>query len=559
MTKYLDFSTPALSHASDLASEFDLKNHGLEHLDQVYWNLPIPALYEEAISRGEGHMTEGGPLLVYTGKWTARAAEDKYIVKEQETRDKIWWGQYNRPMNPEKFDGMVSRLQAFFQGKQLFVQDCYVGADPHYRMPIRVITDQAWQSLFARTMFIPLNTIDEYKKHVPGFTLIASPSFKVDPRIEGTRSETAIAINYTRRLAIVAGSSYGGEIKKSIFTIMNFLLPLQNIMTMHCSANVGEKGDVALFFGLSGTGKTALSADPKRKLIGDDEHGWSDEGVFNFEGGCYAKVIRLSAEFEPQIWACTRRFGTILENVVYDPCSRKIDLNDDQFTENTRASYPLNFIPNAMEEKMSRTHPRNVIFLTCDATGVLPPIARLDRDHAMYHFISGYTSKIAGTEIGLGIEPKITFSACFGAPFMVHHPFLYAKLLSEKIEKHHTKCWLVNTGWVGGKFGVGKRISIHHTRNMLNAVLEGKLDNVEYREDRIFGFDVPLTCPDVPPDVLDPSAAWENKKEYWMKYDALAARFVENFKLFVNDCAPEVVAAGPKRLSQNEIEELARE
>jgi len=330
-------------------------------------------------------------------------------------------------------------------------------------------------------------------------------------------------------------------------------------MTMHCSANVGEKGDVALFFGLSGTGKTALSADPKRKLIGDDEHGWSDEGVFNFEGGCYAKVIRLSAEFEPQIWACTRRFGTILENVVYDPCSRKIDLNDDKFTENTRASYPLNFIPNAMEEKMSRTHPRNVIFLTCDATGVLPPIARLDRDHAMYHFISGYTSKIAGTEIGLGIEPKITFSACFGAPFMVHHPFLYAKLLSEKIEKHRTRCWLVNTGWVGGKFGVGKRISIHHTRNMLNAVLEGKLDKVEYREDRIFGFDVPLTCPGVPPDVLDPSTAWGNKKEYWMKYDALAARFVENFKLFAKDCAPKVLAAGPKRLSKKEIDELTRE
>jgi len=558
MTKYHEFPTPALNHASDLASEFDLKNHGLDYLDQVYWNLPTPALYEEAISRGEGHLTEGGPLLVYTGKWTARAAEDKYIVKEQETQDKIWWGQYNRPMNPENFDKMVSRLQAFLQGKQLFVQDCYVGADPHYRMPIRVITDQAWQSLFARTMFIPLNTIDEYKKHVPAFTLIASPSFKVDPRIEGTRSETAIAINYAQRLAIVVGSSYGGEIKKSIFTIMNFLLPLQNIMAMHCSANVGEKGDVALFFGLSGTGKTALSADPKRKLIGDDEHGWSDEGVFNFEGGCYAKVIRLSAEFEPQIWACTRRFGTILENVVYDPSSRKIDLNDDKFTENTRASYPLNFIPNALEEKMTRTHPRNVIFLTCDASGVLPPIARLDRDHAMYHFISGYTSKIAGTEIGLGIEPKITFSACFGAPFMVHHPFLYAKLLSDKIEKHGVRCWLVNTGWVGGKFGVGKRISIHHTRNMLHAVLGGKLANVAYREDRLFGFDVPLTCPDVPPDVLKPSTAWGNKKEYWMKYDALAERFVENFKLFAKDCAPEVVAAGPKRLSKKEIEEWAR-
>lgn len=558
MTKYLEFPTPALKHAKELASDFKLENHGLVRLDEVYWNLPTPALYEEAVFRGEGHLTEGGPLLVYTGKWTARAAADKYVVREHTTEDKIWWGEYNRPMTPEKFDGIRSRLLAFFQGEELFVQDCYVGADPNYSMPIRVITDKAWQSLFARNMFIPINDLGEYKRHVPEFTLIASPSFRVDPRIDGTASDTAIVINFAQRLAIVAASSYGGEIKKSIFTVMNFLLPLQNVMAMHCSANVGKKGDVALFFGLSGTGKTTLSADPKRKLIGDDEHGWSDEGVFNFEGGCYAKVIRLSSEFEPQIWACTRRFGTILENVVYDPSSRKIDLDDEKFTENTRASYPLNFIPNAMEEKMARSHPQNVIFLTCDASGVLPPIARLDRDHAMYHFISGYTSKIAGTEIGLGIEPEITFSACFGAPFMVHHPFYYAKLLSDKIIKHSARCWLVNTGWVGGKFGVGKRISIHHTRNMLNAALEGKLDKVEYRKDRLFGFDIPLTCPDVPPDVLKPSTAWGNKKEYWMKYDALASRFIENFKLFAKNCPPEVVAAGPKRLKKEEIEELAR-
>ncbi len=550
MTKYLEFPTPALSHAKELASDFKLKNHGLEYLDTVYWNLPTPALYEEAVFRGEAHMTVGGPLLVYTGKWTARAAADKYIVKEPTTEDKIWWGQYNRPMTAEKFDGMIARLQAFLQGEELFVQDCYVGADPDYRMPIRIITDKAWQSLFARNMFIPLKGRDECKTHVPEFTVIASPSFKVDPRVDGTRTETAIVINFGQRLAVVAGSSYGGEIKKSIFTVLNFLLPLQNVMSMHCSANVGEKGDAALFFGLSGTGKTTLSADPGRKLIGDDEHGWSDEGVFNFEGGCYAKVIFLSAEHEPQIYACTRRFGTILENVVYDPASRHIDLDDDKFTENTRASYPLEFIPNAMPEKMVRSHPKNVIFLTCDAQGVLPPIARLDRDHAMYHFISGYTSKIAGTEIGLGIEPEITFSACFGAPFMVHHPFRYAKLLSDKIVKHGASCWLVNTGWVGGKFGVGKRISIRHTRNMLNAVLEGKLDNVEYRKDKLFGFDVPLTCPEVPDDVFDPANAWGNKKEYWQKYDAMASRFIENFKLFARDCPPEVLAAGPKRLKE---------
>jgi phosphoenolpyruvate carboxykinase (ATP) len=325
-------------------------------------------------------------------------------------------------------------------------------------------------------------------------------------------------------------------------------MPLQDVMAMHCSANVGEKGDVALFFGLSGTGKTTLSADPRRKLIGDDEHGWSDESVFNFEGGCYAKVIRLSAEHEPEIYGCTRKFGTILENVVYDPTTRRADLDDDRTTENTRASYPLDFIPNALAEKMSPTHPKDVIFLTCDASGVLPPIARLDMNQAMYHFISGYTSKIAGTEMGLGIEPEITFSACFGGPFMVHHPFYYADLLRQKMEKQGSKCWLVNTGWVGGKFGVGKRISIRHTRNMLNAVLDGKIDKVKFRKDKLFGFDVPITCPDVPEDVLEPSNAWGNKQEYWMKYDALAARYMENFKLFAEGCSRQVIDAGPKRL-----------
>ncbi len=319
---------------------------------------------------------------------------------------------------------------------------------------------------------------------------------------------------------------------------------------MHCSANVGAAGDAALFFGLSGTGKTTLSADPKRKLIGDDEHGWSDDGVFNFEGGCYAKVIRLSAEHEPQIYACTHRFGTILENVVYDPTTRKIDLNDDRLTENTRCSYPLEFIPNVVPEKLTRTHPKNVIFLTCDASGVLPPIARLNPAQAMYHFISGYTSKIAGTEIGLGIEPQITFSTCFGAPFMVHHPSVYAELLKQKMAKHGVTCWLVNTGWTGGSFGVGKRISIRHTRNLLNAALDGQLQKVEYRKDKLFGFDVPTACPDVPQDVLDPSSTWGNKDEYWKKYDALAARFIENFKLFSSGCAEEVIKAGPQRLNQ---------
>ena len=548
MSKYLKFETPAQKQAGDLKSVYGLQNHGLVHLERVYWNLPEAALYEESVFRNEGKIVHGGPLLVHTGKWTARAANEKYFVKEPTTEDKIDWGEYNRPMTAEKFDGIFSRLQAFLQGEELFVQDVNVGADPDFQIPIRIITDTAWQSLFARNMFLTLRTLEQYKTHIPDFTLIASPSFKLDPRVDGTNSETAIVIDFSKRLAIVANSSYGGEVKKSIFTIMNFLMPLQDIMSMHCSANVGKKDDVALFFGLSGTGKTTLSADPNRKLIGDDEHGWSDESVFNYEGGCYAKVIRLSAENEPEIYACTRRFGTILENVVFDHTSRKIDLDDEQVTENTRASYPLDFIPNSIPEKMVKSHPKNVIFLTCDAQGVMPPIARLDMNQAIYHFISGYTSKIAGTELGLGIEPEITFSACFGAPFMVHHPYLYADLLRKKIEKHGAKVWLVNTGWVGGKFGVGKRISIRHTRNMLNAVLDGELDNVKYRKDKLFNFDIPLTCPDVPADVLDPENAWGNKKEYWMKYDALGSRYIENFKIYSEGCPENILNAGPKRL-----------
>jgi len=548
MSKYLKFETPASKHAGEFKSEFGLENHGLKRLEKVFWNLPTPALYEEAIFRNEGHMTFGGPLLVTTGVHTSRAANDKYIVREYSTEDKIDWGEYNRPMNPDKFNSMLSRLQGYLQGEEVFVQDCYVGADPEYRMAIRIITDRAWQSLFARNMFIKIKSREELQKHIPEFTLIASPSFKADPRIDGTNSETAICCNFAEKTAIVAGSSYGGEVKKTIFTVMNFLLPLKGVMAMHCSANVGKEKDVALFFGLSGTGKTTLSADPNRNLIGDDEHGWSDRGVFNFEGGCYAKVIRLSSENEPEIYETTRRFGTVLENVVHDPGSRRIDLDDDILTENTRASYPISFVPNALKDGVAYSHPKNVIFLTCDASGVMPPIARLDMDQAIYHFISGYTSKIAGTEAGLGIEPQITFSACFGAPFMVHHPFYYANLLRQKMEKHGSRCWLVNTGWVGGKFGVGKRISIRHTRNLLNAALEGKLEEVEFRKDKLFGFEVPKFCPNVPEDVLEPSNAWGNKEDYWRKYDALSSLYIENFKLFKSGVPQEVVNSGPRRL-----------
>ncbi len=549
--KYLEFSTPASKHASTYKSNFGIENHGLVHLDTVYWNLPIPALVEEAVFRGEGNLVNGGAFQKYTGKWTARAANDKYFVMEESSAKNIDWGSYNRPMTEEKFNTLFARLQAYWQSEELFVQDVYSGADPDYRLPVRIITEHAWSSHFVKNMFISETDLAKLREFVPDFTVLVAPSFKLDPRVDGTQSETAIVINFGAKLAIIAGTSYAGEIKKSVFTIMNYLMPMQDVMSMHCSANVGKDNDVALFFGLSGTGKTTLSADPKRFLIGDDEHGWSDTGVFNYEAGCYAKAIRLSAEAEPEIHACTYKFGTILENVIYDPSSRQIDLDDARLTENTRMSYPLEFIPNAVKDKMARSQPKNIVFLTADAQGVMPPIAKLSMEQAIYHFISGYTSKIAGTELGLGIEPEITFSACFGAPFMVHHPYYYANLLRKKASACGANIWLVNTGWVGGKFGVGKRISIRHTRNMLNAALEGKLDNIEYRTDELFGFEIPKSCPNVPDDVFDPSNAWGNKKDYWKKYDALAARYIENFKLFVEGVPSDIVMAGPKRYKEN--------
>ncbi|NHZ85996.1 MAG: phosphoenolpyruvate carboxykinase (ATP) [Planctomycetia bacterium] len=548
MSKYLKIKSPSAKQARSLASSFGLANHGFKNLDTVYWNLSTPALYEEIIFRNEGHIVNQGPILVKTGKHTARAANDKFVVREDTTVDDIWWGDYNRPISPEKFHAILTRAQSYLQGEELFVQDCYAGNDPNYRLPVRIITEKAWHSLFARNMLITTTNQDELKHFIPEFTVIALPGFNVDPKIDGTNSSTTIVLNFEDRIAIIANSLYGGEIKKSVFTVLNFLLTFRDVLPMHCSANIGKKNDAALFFGLSGTGKTTLSADPNRYLIGDDEHGWSADGIFNFEGGCYAKVIRLSAEHEPEIFACTQKFGSVLENVVYDEVNRHIDLDDDVYTENTRISYPLNYIPNTVPEGMVNSHPKNIIFLTCDASGVMPPIARLSPEQAQYHFISGYTSKVAGTEIGLGIEPKITFSACFGAPFMVRHPSVYAAMLKERIQKHHAQCWLVNTGWVGGRFGVGKRISINHTRKLLNAALDGNLDKVKFRKDKLFGFEVPLSCSDVPKDILEPSNSWGDKKDYWKKYDSLAARFIQNFKLFKDKCSQSVIDAGPKRL-----------
>ena len=548
MNIYTDIPSPAMKEAGVAASVYGLLNHGLMNLRRVYWNLPEPALYEEAIFRGEGQLCSDGPFVVHTGKHTARAAADKFVVREPSSEGYIWWGQHNRPFGSESFNTLLMRLQAYLQGRDVFVQDCYGGADPEYRMPVRIITETAWHSLFARTMFLKPATLDDYRKHVPEFTVIAAPGFNASPLIDSTRTETFIILHMAERLAIIGGTCYGGEIKKTIFTVLNALLPFDGVLPMHCSANIGAGGDSAIFFGLSGTGKTTLSADPSRRLIGDDEHGWSDNGVFNFEDGCYAKVIRLSPTAEPQIYACTRRFGTILENVVFDPRTRKLDLNDEKLTENTRAAYPLHYIDNAVPEKLGG-HPRNVVFLTCDASGVLPPIARLTPDQAVYHFMSGYTSKIAGTEIGLGKEPEITFSACFGAPFMVHHPHKYAQMLKAKILKHGATVWMVNTGWTGGPFGVGKRISIQHTRALLNAALEGALDGVEFWLDPVFGVAVPRQCAGVPESILDPANTWPSRAEYDRKYDTLAARFIENFRLMtMQEGVPEgLEAAGPKR------------
>jgi len=545
MNNLLNIKTPAESEAGELRSDFGLKNLGFSNLRKEYWNLPSEALYEEIIFRGEGKLSHQGPILVNTGKHTARAANDKFIVREADTAPQVWWGEYNRPFETKKFETLFARLQGFLQGRDLFIQDCFGGADQNYRLPIRIITEYAWHSLFARNMFILPETNEDYRRHVPQFTVICVPSFQAYPSIDGSPSNTFINLSFDKGICIIGNTAYGGEIKKSIFSVLNYLLPLQNVMTMHCSANVGIEGDVALFFGLSGTGKTTLSADPERKLIGDDEHGWSDDGVFNFEAGSYAKVIQLSPTAEPQIYACTRKFGTILENVVYDPVTRLIDLDDESITENTRASYPLGFIENAIDEKKAG-HPKNIILLTCDASGVMPPIARLSTDQALYHFISGYTSKVAGTEIGLGQEPEITFSTCFGAPFMVHHPSFYAGLLKKKIERYQVNCWLLNTGWVGGSYGIGKRISIKYTRAMLSAALSGALGDVSYTRDPIFGFEVPNRCPGVPDEVLNPSLSWPDEHEYQTRYRDLAARFNDNFRKFEDHTEPEIKASGPK-------------
>jgi phosphoenolpyruvate carboxykinase (ATP) len=523
--------------------------HGLEALGivrsgRVHWNLSPAALYEEAIRRGEGVLAVDGPLVCRTGQHTGRSPNDKFIVREPSSEKHVHWGNVNKAIDEAKFDALHADMVAYLADKELYVLDAWAGADAAYRLPIRVVNEFAWHNLFARNMFIPETNASKIAAHNPQFTVINAPNFKADPAKHGTRSDVFILVHFGRKLVLIGGTHYAGETKKSIFSVLNYQLPLQGVLPMHCSANVGEKGDTALFFGLSGTGKTTLSSDPNRGLIGDDEHGWSDTGVFNFEGGCYAKVIKLSREAEPQIYSTTERFGTILENVVMDPDTRTLDLDDATYTENTRGSYPIRFIDNAIPSGTAG-HPLNVVMLTADAYGVLPPIARLTPEGAMYHFLSGYTARVAGTEKGV-TEPKATFSTCFGAPFLPLNPNVYAKMLGEKIAKHSARVWLVNTGWTGGPYGVGSRMKIRYTRAMITAALSGQLDHVGYEKHPVFNIDVPTTCPDVPTEVLDPRSTWPDKAKYDEQASKLAGMFIENFKTFEADVTPAVKAAGPK-------------
>jgi phosphoenolpyruvate carboxykinase (ATP) len=523
-------------------SPVSLDIHRLQNLKIMNWNLPTPSLYEEVLKRNEAIMAHLGPLVVRTGQFTGRSPNDKFIVDESTSRGCVWWGDVNRPIEEDRFDELHRRMASYLQGKDVFVQDLWCGADPDYRLAVRIITQYAWHSLFARNMFI-IPTPEELATHQPEFVVIDCPGFHAFPEIDQTNSDVFILVNFAKKLVLIGGTEYAGEIKKSVFTAMNYYLPFEDVLPMHCSANYGSGEEVALFFGLSGTGKTTLSADSSRTLIGDDEHGWSKNGVFNFEGGCYAKVISLSAEAEPEIYQTTRRFGTILENVGIDVDTRHVDLDDATLTENTRAAYPITHIPNATRLGTGG-HPMNIIFLTADAFGVLPPISRLNPEQTMYHFISGYTAKVAGTERGI-TEPQATFSACFGAPFMVQHPSVYAELLGEKIAEHDVKCWLVNTGWTGGPYGEGHRISLSYTRAMINAALNGELDNAEFIRDPVFGLQVPTSCPDVLNEILQPRNTWQDSEAYDRQAQQLASMFVDNFKQFADQVLESISSAGP--------------
>jgi len=520
----------------------DLSDLGVEGAPTLNYNWTEAALYEESVRRGEGRIAKGGALVVETGQHTGRSARDKFTVRDAATEDTVWWD-FNASMSPEHFETLWSDFRAHMGDKELFVQELFGGADARHRLPVRVINELAWHSLFIRHL-LRRPSADELNGFEAEFTIINLPSFKADPERHGVRSETVIAVNFAQRLVLIGGTSYAGETKKSVFTILNYLLPEKKIMPMHCSVNEGEQGDSAIFFGLSGTGKTTLSADPKRKLIGDDEHGWSPDGLFNFEGGCYAKMIRLSEEAEPAIYATTRMWGTVLENVVMDPVTRELDLDDSTLAENSRGAYPLHYIPNSCTENVCG-HPNNLVMLTCDAFGVMPPIAKLTPAQAMYHFLSGYTAKVAGTEQGV-TEPSATFSTCFGAPFMPRHPAEYGALLRDLIAEHGVDCWLVNTGWTGGPYGVGERMPIKDTRTLLNSALDGSLAGAEFRIDPVFGFAVPAHVDGVHSKVLNPRDTWDDGAAYDAQAEKLADMFVANFEKFEAHVAPYVRAAAPK-------------
>ena len=532
---------------SDRVPAFNLSYQGIDTPAELHWNLGTPALVEQAVANNEGVLAKDGPLVVKTGKHTGRSAQDKFTVRDSETETTIWWDNA-KAMSPEQFAALKQDfLAALGQKERLYVADLFGGSQPEHRVRVRVINELAWHNLFIRTLLVRPEA-GELAGFEPEFTIIDLPSFRADPARHGTRSETVIAVNLSERMILIGGTSYAGEMKKSVFGILNYLLPANGVMPMHCSANIGPKGDTAIFFGLSGTGKTTLSADASRTLIGDDEHGWSDTAVFNFEGGCYAKMIRLSPEAEPEIFATTKRFGTVLENVVIDPETRELDLDDNSLAENTRGAYPIDFIPNSSADNLGPV-PRNVIFLTADAFGVLPPIARLTPDQAMFHFLSGYTAKVAGTEIGV-TEPEATFSTCFGAPFMPRHPSVYGNLLKARIAKGGVDCWLVNTGWTGGKYGVGSRMPIKVTRALLNAALDGSLKAVSFRKDPWFGFEVPVSVPGVDSNILDPRATWADKHEYDSTAAKLVKLFNDNFAKFAEHVDPSVLEAAPGGASE---------
>jgi phosphoenolpyruvate carboxykinase (ATP) len=527
-----------------LSGLYGLENHGLQNLKSIYWNLVPAELIEQAITRQEGQLVATGALAVNTGQHTGRSPDDKFLAHTHSLDEEaIWWGKVNRPLAPEKFQLLYQKMKAYLQSRDVFVQDMQVGAHPDYKTMVRIVSEKAWASLFVHNLFIrlPRREISRFK---PDYTVIHCPDFHANPEEDGTNSSTVIAFDFDRRLVLIGGTSYAGEVKKAVFSVMNYILPLQDILSMHCSANVGKHGDVALFFGLSGTGKTTLSSDPDRRLIGDDEHAWTDQGIFNFEGGCYAKTINLSAKLEPLIWQAVNRFGTVLENVIYDSETRIPNFDDNLLTENTRAAYPIEFIPNHLADGYAGP-PENIFFLTADAFGVIPPLARLTPEQAMYYFLSGYTSKLAGTEKGLGSEPQATFSACFGAPFLPLHPHVYADLLGEKIKQLKVKVWLINTGWTGGPYGLGHRILLPYTRAMVKGVLSHHLEDVPFQQEECFGLWIPESCPGVPSDLLKPIRTWTDPDAYRRQAHLLVESFEKNFQQFTDSVPVAVADAGP--------------